>query len=133
MIIKQLLPALALAAILCASAPARAEKCTYVGGNGATQDCVSNNMPVGSPNHATAQASVSTTAAQVIAARLNRGSLTIENLSTTPVYLGASGVTTSTGFLLPGTVGAMVTIPTQGAVYGVVGTGTGSIAILETF
>lgn len=113
--------------------PAAAEKCTLVGGNGVQVECVMNTMSVGSNAIATTQVGVAATSTLVSAARLGRNAVTVENLGTTAVYLGASGVTAATGLLLPGSVGATVTIPTSGAVYGVAATGTQSVAVLETY
>lgn len=88
---------------------------------------------VGSGSIATSQASVASTATLVAAARAGRNAVTVENLGTVAVYIGGAGVTTSTGFLLPGVVGASVTIPTSAAVYGVDATGTQAVAVLETY
>lgn len=87
----------------------------------------------GAANVATSQTVASTTASQIAASRPNRAAVTIMNLGTTPVYVGLAGVTTTTGFLLPGALGASVTIPTSAAVFGVVATGTQGVAILETY
>ncbi len=88
---------------------------------------------IGSANFATAQASVGATATSIVGARTGRGAVTVENHGTTAVYLGGSGVTAATGLLLPGVVGASVTIPTQAAVYGITATGTQAVSALETY
>lgn len=89
----------------------------------------------GSGNIATNQVSVASTAGgtQIVAARTARVDVTIENSGTTDVYLGASGVTTSTGFLLKGIAGAAVTINTAAAVYGIVASSTQTVSYVETF
>lgn len=87
----------------------------------------------GAANIATSQVTANATATQLAAQRTGRGAITIMNLGTTPVYLGAAGVTASTGILLPGTAGASVTIPTSAAVFGVASTGTQGVAVLETY
>lgn len=96
------------------------------------------NNPVGTASFSPAQVSVGTGATLIAAARTGavgtgRVSITVTNTSTTPVYLGGSGVTTSTGQLLPGILGASVTINTTAAVYGIVGTGTETVTEFETF
>jgi UDP-N-acetylglucosamine enolpyruvyl transferase len=83
-------------------------------------------------NIATAQPSVGTTSTLVVAARTGRAAVTIENLTSTPIYLGASGVTSTTGMLLPGVVGASMTIEGSMAVYGVASVAA-SVSVLETF
>ena len=83
-------------------------------------------------NIATGQGSVTTTAAQLVGARTGRRTVTVENTGTTPVYLGGSGVTASTGFLLPGVAGASLTISFSGALYAV-STGTAAVTFYETY
>lgn len=86
----------------------------------------------GSGGLATAQAAVTTTASQIVAARAGRGSVKITNLGTTDIYLGATGVSTTTGDLLVGTKGASITIPTNAAIFAI-GAAAGSVSILEVF
>lgn len=81
----------------------------------------------------TNQVSVTSAGVLIVAARDPRNSVTVENLGTVAVYLGNSGVTTTTGFLLPGVVGASVTFPFAGAVYGVVASTSQSVAFAETY
>lgn len=89
----------------------------------------------GANNFATSQATAATTASTPLAAaRAGRVAVTITNLGTVDIWLGATtGVTTTTGTLLPGTKGASVTIPTNAAVYGVVATGTQAVSVMETY
>lgn len=89
--------------------------------------------PVGAANFGTGQQALSGTAAEIVAIRLTRTTVTIVNLSTTDVYIGDSGVTTSTGQLLLGTKGSAVTLATTAAVYGIVATGTPSVSFEEEY
>ncbi|HEY7298559.1 MAG TPA: hypothetical protein VH684_11540 [Xanthobacteraceae bacterium] len=86
-----------------------------------------------SANISTAQVSVGTSATQIVSARAGRNQLVIANHGTTAVYIGGSGVATSTGILLPGTVGATITIPTSAAVYGIVASGSQTVGVLEGY
>lgn len=90
---------------------------------------------VGSASIATAQIAAPTgTSAQIVAARAGRTAVTITNITgAQQVYVGASGVTAATGQLLPATVGASVTIPTQAAIFGISLTAAQTVSILETF
>ena len=81
----------------------------------------------------TSQVSASGTATQLVAANSSRSGLQIINTGTTDVYLGESGVTTSTGHLLTGTKGASVSFTTTQAVYGINSGGSQTVTILETF
>jgi len=87
----------------------------------------------GVTNFATSQVALSTTASLIVAARATRASVTIVNLSTTDIYLGGSGVTTSNGQLLLGTKGTAVTISAVGDVYGIVASGTPSVSYEEEY
>jgi hypothetical protein len=98
------------------------------------------NQPVGAATIATNQVSVATTAGgtQIVAARTGvagtgRVSVTVCNTGTTAVYLGASGLTTSTGQYLAGIAGACATFNTTAAIYGIVGSGTETVAYSETY
>lgn len=96
------------------------------------------NLPVGAATLATGQVSVASTATQIVGARTGvsgtgRVSLTICNTSTTAVYIGTSGVTTSTGQFLVGIAGACLTLNTQTAVYGIVSTGTETVSFSESY
>lgn len=82
---------------------------------------------------ATNQATIATTATQIAAARSGRGSITITNLGTTDVFIGLAGVTTATGLLLAGVKGTAITVHYNGAIYGIVGTGTQAVSYAETY
>ena len=90
---------------------------------------------VGSTNIVTGQISVATTAGGTLiaAARTGRLDITIVNSGTADVYLGPSGLTTSTGILLKGIPGAALTISTAAAVYGIVAAATQTVSYLETY
>jgi len=95
-----------------------------------------NVRPVGSASLATSQASIGTTAAQIVAARngapgTGRIAVTLYNFSSATVFYGASGVTATTGFPLP--AGAAATINTTAALYGIAASGTQTIGVMETF
>jgi hypothetical protein len=84
-------------------------------------------------NFATAQVTVAATATLIVAARAGRDTVIIENAGTTAVYIGGSGVTTATGMLLPGVLGASIAIETTAAVYGITASGTQAVTIIENF
>ncbi len=79
---------------------------------------------------ATGQVSVTSSASQ-IAPAAGRNDITFTNNSTTPVYIGASGVTASTGDLLAGIVGASVTMDTSAPGSAITPTGTATVSWLE--
>ena len=87
----------------------------------------------GSQNFATTQVTLATSATLILAARANRIAVTIETLGTSASYIGGVTVTTSTGVPLLAVAGASITIPTQAAVYGVVGSGTQVVGAFETY
>ena len=84
-------------------------------------------------NLAVGQVSVGTTATSIASSRTARRNITVVNHGTTDVILGGSGVTTSTGLLLPGIKGASATLTTTGALYGIVGSGTQTVSYAETY
>ena len=87
-----------------------------------------------SSNYAPSQVSVAATATSLIAARSGgRNAVIITNMSTTPVFLGGSGVTAATGGYLAGVVGASKVLPYNGAIYGITATGTASVSVEEIY
>ncbi len=86
-----------------------------------------------SPVVAAGQVTVTNTSAQLVAARPGRQSITIVNLGTTDVYLGAGTVTTSNGLLLVGIKGAAVTIQTSAAINCIVASGTQAVSYMEEY
>jgi hypothetical protein len=78
----------------------------------------------------TAQVSIGTGATQIIAANATRAGVLVSNPSSTvSVYLGGSGVTTSTGQIL--SPGNSITLPVSSAIYGVVATSTQTVSYVE--
>ena len=82
---------------------------------------------------ATGQVNVTISATQIVPARSGRKEVTIVNNSTIMVYLGGSGVTTSTGLLLAGVAGQGITITGGAAVYGIVASGSEPVSFLEVY
>jgi len=78
----------------------------------------------------TGQTTVTTSSALVAPAN-SRISLTLTNNSTTPVYYGPSGVSITDGDLLPGVIGAAVTLNTSSAIYGVTASGSAVLSWTE--
>ena len=81
------------------------------------------------------QVSVDTTVGGTLicAARSTRRRISIINLGTTDIYIGNTGLTTSTGVLLLGVKGAAVTLETTAAIYGITGSGSQSVAYIEEY
>lgn len=76
----------------------------------------------GEPKFETGQVSVGTGATKIISARSDRRSLLIVQHGTTAVYIGKDNtVLTTTGVLLPGSVGVGIAIPVTGEVWGIAG------------
>lgn len=82
---------------------------------------------------ATSQVTVASTATLLTASADGRDEVTIQQLGTTPVYIGKAGVTTATGFPLPGVAGASITLPATEGIYGITASGTQAVAVLVTF
>lgn len=89
--------------------------------------------PTGAPNFATSQVAVAATATSIIAARSARRSLIITNNSVIPIFIGVSGVSVTTGILLPGIIGAFIVIDTTAAVFGISSSGTNTVTVGEVF
>ena len=94
------------------------------------------NIPVGTATIATGQASVTSSASAVVASRTGaagtgRADVTIFNSGTNTVFLGASGVTSSTGIHL--LAGANITLTTQSAIYAITASGSSTISYVETY
>ena len=84
-------------------------------------------------NLATAQVSVAATATLIVAARTGRKEVTIVNHGATAVYLGPSGVATTTGQLLAGVAGEGITYSGGAAVYGIAATGSQTVSVAEVY
>lgn len=108
-----------------------------IGTQGSTISSPEFNRNVGSPTIATNQAASSLSpagATQIVAARSGRQSVIITNITgTQPVYLGATGVTVSTGLFLAGSVGASVTIATSAAIFATSPTAAQTLSYLENY
>jgi len=92
--------------------------------------------PVGAGAIATAQATVGTSGAQIVAARTGalgtgRADVTIINYGAATIYVGLAGVTTSTGLPIP--TNGSVTISSTAAIYGISASSGNIVGILETF
>lgn len=88
----------------------------------------------GAGNWAVSQVDIDGTADLIAAARATRRTIVVQNLGSTAVYLGPDDtVTTTTGFLLPGTAGAAFHVPWTGAVYGITAGATQRVAASEVY
>lgn len=109
--------------------PDAPQQCTTPNADGTT-----NTLGVGSTTFTPSQISVGTTATPIVSTRPGRSSVTVENLSTTALYLGpSSGVLTTNGVLLPGVVGSSITLPYTGPIYGITTSGTTNVAEYELY
>lgn len=90
---------------------------------------------IGPPsNMGVAQVSVSAVNATLIETNRSRASVTIENLGTNQVCFGpTNAVTLSNAPCLPGTVGASVTIPYTGPVWGLATTSSTTVAVMDLY
>ena len=80
----------------------------------------------------TGQVSITNSATSILAANSKRMRLTLVMLGTTAdVYLGASGVSTSTGQLFAAIKGNQILIRSTAAIYGIVASSTQTITYLE--
>lgn len=84
-------------------------------------------------NFRAAQVTVTTTATQIIGARQGRVSVTITNLGATDVYIGDASVVSNTGHLLNGAKGASITLPATNPIYGITGTGSQRVSVIESY
>lgn len=96
---------------------------------------------VGTAALATGQVSVATTVGgtSIVAARTGvvgtgRKSVCVTNVTgTAPVFIGNSGLTTSTGEYLAGVAGASICLDTQAAIFGIVSATAQTVSFTETF
>ena len=80
----------------------------------------------------TNQVTVQSTATLIVAQNTGRKAVVITNLGTTAVYIGSSSsVTTSNGQLLPGVVGASISIPQTGPVWGIAASSTEAVSFMD--
>ncbi len=74
----------------------------------------------------------STSATLIVAKNTGRKAVVITNLGTVAVYIGPNAsVTTSNGQLLPGVVGASLSIPSTSAVWGIAASSTQAVSFLD--
>jgi hypothetical protein len=92
-------------------------------------------ISIGNANIAVSQASAGTSATIIAPIRFGRGTITVTNHGASPVYVGASNVTTANGMMLTasGTFGASITLYTQAAIYAIVATTPVTVSSFETF
>ncbi len=107
-------------------------------GQQAAVDCdLNNNLLVssgGAPNLLTAQVSVATSDTAVVAARALRRSVTIQQITGTQnVFCSNTTATTANGVLIPGVIGASVTLNTTAAIRCIAVTGAQTVAVVETY
>jgi hypothetical protein len=87
-------------------------------------------MPASSFN--TGQVSVLGTATLIVAQNTGRHAVLITNTGTIAIYIGIDAtVTASTGQLLPGVVGASISIPSKSAVYGISASTAETVTFLD--
>jgi hypothetical protein len=78
------------------------------------------------------QVSVLATATLIVAQNTGRHAVLITNLGAIAIYIGPDAtVTTTTGQLLPGVVGASISIPSKSAVYGISSGSTQAVSFLD--
>jgi hypothetical protein len=86
----------------------------------------------GTANMATAQASITGGAVQIVGVRATRRAVVITNThASLTIYLGSASVSTSTGHALP--AGNSISIPFTGAIYGIVVSSTAVATALEVY
>jgi hypothetical protein len=82
---------------------------------------------------ATGQSTLTGAASQILPANPARSGVVIENTGTNAVYIGEnSTVSTSTGYLIPGVVGASIAFATTGAIYGITAGPSETVTYLQT-
>ncbi len=97
------------------------------------------NQSVGAASGTTGQVTITGSATQIVAARTGvpgtgRLAVIITNTGATDVYIGfTAGVTIATGDLLAGTKGAFVSIPYDGAVWGITGGSSQTVTYMEVY
>jgi hypothetical protein len=89
--------------------------------------------PYGTEVVATGQVSVGTSSTAIVAARVTRRSLMIQNHGTTPAFCMTGTATTGSGFRLPGVDGASITFPTADDVACIVASGSQTVSFVEVY
>jgi hypothetical protein len=106
------------------------------GGNSVSLGQTGNDLPSSAssaPGIAHNQVTVTTTAIIIAPVRASRKGILIVNHGAVDVYIGAQGVTSSTGMLLVGTKGAWLNIESGGAIYAITASGSATISFNEAF
>lgn len=99
----------------------------------ASDNTVISGVVIGAANLATGQVTVATTATVIAATRATRRSITVVNGGGTAFYLGGSTVSTTTGVLVFGTIGAAITLNVTGTISGIVISGTEPVSYFEEY
>lgn len=87
----------------------------------------------GRSNIAATQSAVTAVASQIAPARAGRDSVMVTNMGTVDVFLGPSGVTATTGDLLPGVKGAVKSYPLAGALFAVTASGASNVSVADIY
>ena len=91
------------------------------------------NAPYGTEVLGTGQVSVTTSSTAIVAARVTRRSLIIQNHGTTDVFCMTGTATTGAGFRLKGTDGASISLPTADDVACIVASGSQTVSYAEVY
>lgn len=100
--------------------------------DGSTSTTPLNTTSRGSGSIASGQIAVTTSATQVVPARAGRSAVTLSSATAVAYWIGAAGVTNATGYSVPATAGAGLTIPTSAAVFAI-GASAVTVTFIETF
>ncbi len=101
--------------------------------SGGSSGGASASLTIGASNINASQAATSTSASQVLAARLTRRSVSVKNLdSSITIYIGHDGtVSSTTGMELK--AGESISIDSSAAIFAISASGTPRLAFLESF
>lgn len=89
---------------------------------------------IGTDNLATAQVSITTSSTLAVAARTNRRSVTITNITgTQPIYCSSGSASTTGGLYVAGVAGASVTLAYSGTVNCIADTAAQTISVAEVY
>lgn len=80
---------------------------------------------------ATSQVTVTTSATQLVTKDTVTTEVLIINEGTTAVRIGGSAVTSGTGALLPGAVGATLSLTFSGDLYGITASGSQAVSVIK--
>lgn len=138
---KHLTPLAAALALACAGSASAPAACAQVGQTvgayrlpgGSTNIPATGVQAIPPANLAPFQVTVLATPTPLALARTQRQFVTVINSGTTPIFLGPSNVTASTGVQLPGVAGASITIAFTGDIYAVTSSGTQAVTGYEVY